>query len=107
WRYMLAIAALPAILLFFGMLRLPESPRWLVSKKKNAEALNVLKKIRNTNQAESEYQGIKETFIEETNVKKATYKDLTVPWIRRIVFLGIGIAIVQQITGVNSIMYYG
>ena len=107
WRYMLAIAALPAILLFFGMLRLPESPRWLVSKKKNAEALNVLEKIRHINQAESEYQGIKETFVEETNVRKATFKDLTVPWIRRIVFLGIGISIVQQITGVNSIMYYG
>lgn len=40
-------------------------------------------------------------------MKKANYKDLAVPWVRRIVFLGIGIAVVQQITGVNSIMYYG
>ncbi|MFY0801016.1 sugar porter family MFS transporter [Peribacillus frigoritolerans] len=107
WRYMLAIASLPAILLFFGMIRLPESPRWLVSKNKSEEALKVLKRIRKMDEAESEFQGIKATFDEENHVKKATYKDLTVPWIRRIVFLGIGIAIVQQITGVNSIMYYG
>lgn len=107
WRYMLAIAALPAIFLFIGMLRVPESPRWLISKEKNTEALNVLKKIRDTNKAKIEYQSIKETFVKENNVKKATYKDLTVPWIRRILFIGIGIAIVQQITGVNSIMYYG
>lgn len=107
WRYMLAIASLPAILLFFGMIRLPESPRWLVSKNKNEEALNVLKRIRKMDEAESEFQGIRATFEKENHVKKATFKDLNVPWIRRIVFLGIGIAIVQQITGVNSIMYYG
>ena len=37
----------------------------------------------------------------------STFKDLAVPWVRRIVFIGIGIAVVQQLTGVNSIMYYG
>ncbi len=43
---MLAIAAVPAVFLFFGMLRMPESPRWLVSKGKNEAALGVLKRIR-------------------------------------------------------------
>ncbi|WP_047154190.1 sugar porter family MFS transporter [Aneurinibacillus tyrosinisolvens] len=107
WRYMLAIAALPAIFLFFGMLKVPESPRWLVSKGKNGDALSVLRKIREEKQAQSEFNKIKETFAEEAGAKQATFKDLNVPWIRRILFLGIGIAVVQQLTGVNSIMYYG
>jgi major inositol transporter-like SP family MFS transporter len=107
WRYMLAISMLPAVFLFFGMFKVPESPRWLASKGKNEDALNVLRKIREEERAQSEFNEIKETFSKEAEVKRATIKDLTVPWVRRILFLGIGIAVVQQITGVNSIMYYG
>ncbi|MEB2264563.1 sugar porter family MFS transporter [Priestia megaterium] len=107
WRYMLPIAAIPAVFLFFGMLRVPESPRWLVSKGKNNEALTVLQKIRESTRAKSELQEIKSAYEQEAKMEKATFKDLTTPWVRRVVFLGIGIAVVQQITGVNSIMYYG
>jgi len=107
WRYMLAIAAVPAILLFIGMLRVPESPRWLVSKQKNDQALNTLKLIRKGDEAKAELAEIQATFMEEANMKKAGLKDLATPWIRRILFLGIGIGVVQQVTGVNSIMYYG
>jgi MFS transporter, SP family, major inositol transporter len=107
WRYMLIIAALPAIFLFIGMLKVPESPRWLVSKGRSAEALKVLSKIRDENQAKKELKEIEASLANETELKKASFKDLTVPWVRRIVFLGIGIGVVMQITGVNSIMYYG
>ncbi|WP_374149043.1 sugar porter family MFS transporter [Priestia megaterium] len=107
WRYMLPIAAIPAAFLFFGMLRVPESPRWLVSKGKNNEALTVLQKIRESKRAKSELQEIESAYEQEAKMEKATFKDLTTPWVRRVVFLGIGIAVVQQITGVNSIMYYG
>ncbi|PLR76689.1 MFS transporter [Bacillus sp. V3-13] len=107
WRYMLAIAALPAVFLFFGMMKVPESPRWLVSKGNNRDALSVLRKIREEKRAKSELGEIEAAIAEESGIAKATFKDLAVPWVRRIVFLGIGIAIVQQITGVNSIMYYG
>ncbi|MGE1197428.1 sugar porter family MFS transporter [Priestia megaterium] len=107
WRYMLPIAAIPAVFLFFGMLRVPESPRWLVSKGKNNEALTVLQKIRESKRAKSELQEIESAYEQKAKMEKATFKDLTTPWVRRVVFLGIGIAVVQQITGVNSIMYYG
>ncbi|MBD1381121.1 sugar porter family MFS transporter [Metabacillus arenae] len=107
WRYMLAIASLPAIFLFFGMLKVPESPRWLVSKGKNEDAKRVLKLIREEKQAKSEFLEIQTALAKESEIKKATIKDFTVPWVRRILFLGIGIAFVQQVTGVNSIMYYG
>ncbi|WP_050182669.1 sugar porter family MFS transporter [Domibacillus robiginosus] len=107
WRYMLAIAALPAVFLFIGMIKMPESPRWLLSRGKDDEALAVLRKIRTEEQAQMEFNKIKDTVLDESKVKQAALQDLAVPWIRRIVFLGIGIAVVQQITGVNSIMYYG
>ncbi|GKU80619.1 sugar porter family MFS transporter [Niallia sp. NCCP-28] len=107
WRYMLVIAALPAIFLFFGMLKVPESPRFLVAKGKKAEALAVLEKIRDKKQAAKELKEIEEAIEKESSIRKATFKDLSVPWVRRILFIGIGIAVVQQITGINSIMYYG
>ena len=107
WRYMLVIAAIPAVFLFFGMLRVPESPRWLASKRRKEEALQILEKVRDKKQAKKELQEIENAILKEEKIEKATYKDLATPWIRRIVFIGLGIAIVQQITGVNSIMYYG
>ena len=107
WRYMLVIASLPAVVLWFGMLAVPESPRWLASKGKWGDALRVLKEIREANAADSELKEMKENIAHESEIQHATFKDLNVPWVRRIVGIGIGIAIVQQITGVNSIMYYG
>ncbi|AKO92322.1 sugar porter family MFS transporter [Priestia filamentosa] len=107
WRYMLPIAAIPAVILFFGMLKVPESPRWLVSKGRSQEALTVLEKMREKKRAKEEVLEIETAFKQEENMKKATLKDLSVPWIRRLIFIGIGIGVVQQITGVNSIMYYG
>ncbi|EGO63016.1 sugar porter family MFS transporter [Acetonema longum] len=107
WRYMLSIAALPAIILFFGMLKVPESPRWLLVKGRDQEALQVLRQIREEQQAKTELSEIQATLAEEAGVKKATLKDLAVPWVRRIVLIGIGLSVVQQVTGVNSVMYYG
>lgn len=107
WRYMLVIASIPAIVLWIGMLAVPESPRWYASKGRFKDALRVLLHIRKEKRAKTELQQIKKAIETEEQVKQASFKDLAEPWIRRIVFLGIGIAIVQQITGVNSIMYYG
>ncbi|TWT14584.1 sugar porter family MFS transporter [Planomicrobium sp. CPCC 101079] len=107
WRYMLVLATLPAIALWIGMFIVPESPRWYATKGKFGEALNVLRKIRSEQRAHSEIEEIRNSLGEESKVKQASFKDLTIPWIRRIVVLGIGLGVVQQITGVNSIMYYG
>lgn len=107
WRYMLSIASLPAVVLWFGMLAVPESPRWLASKGKLGDALRVLKEIREANRAESELTEIKDNIAQESGIQHAAFGDLNVPWVRRIIGIGIGIAVVQQITGVNSIMYYG
>jgi major inositol transporter-like SP family MFS transporter len=107
WRFMLVIASLPAVVLWFGMIAVPESPRWLASKGRMGDALRVLKEIREANRAESELIEIQDNIDQESGIHQATFGDLNVPWVRRIIAIGIGIAIVQQITGVNSIMYYG
>jgi len=107
WRYMLVVATLPAVVLWFGMLIVPESPRWLASKGKMGEALRVLQQVREENRSKEELQEIKAAIASESEIQKATMKDLGVPWVRRIVVLGIGIAMSSQLTGVNSIMYYG
>jgi major inositol transporter-like SP family MFS transporter len=107
WRYMLVIATLPAVALWIGVLILPESPRWLASKGKMAEALKILQKIRSESIAEQELKEIKEHISEDQNIEKISFKDLGTPWIRRIVILGITIGSISQLVGINSIMYYG
>ncbi|PLT31028.1 sugar porter family MFS transporter [Peribacillus deserti] len=107
WRYMLVVATLPAVILWLGMIFVPESPRWLASKGRFGQALSVLQKIRKNERAHEELNAIKQTIEEEGKVKKATFKDIKLPHVRRILLIGIGIAMTQQLTGVNSIMYYG
>ncbi|MDG3073820.1 sugar porter family MFS transporter [Bacillus halotolerans] len=107
WRYMLVLCAIPALLLFASMLMVPESPRWLTSKGKKSEALRVLKLIRDEKRAEAEFKEIQAAAVKDSNVEKASIKEFSTPWLRRLLWIGIGVAIVNQITGVNSIMYYG
>lgn len=107
WRYMLVIATLPAIALWIGVLILPESPRWLASKGKMGEALKVLNRIRSERIAQQELQGIQANLSKEQKQEKMSFKDLGIPWIRRIVLLGIVLGSISQLVGINSIMYYG
>jgi MFS transporter, SP family, major inositol transporter len=107
WRYMLAVAALPAIALFVGMMSMPESPRWLISKGRHDEALAVLLQVRSEERARAEMEEVEYLAAEEEEAHMGGWKDLAVPWIRRIFIAGIGVAIFQQATGINSIMYYG
>ncbi|WP_296826271.1 sugar porter family MFS transporter [uncultured Megasphaera sp.] len=108
WRYMLAVCALPAVFLFFGMLKLPESPRWLFMKGKLSESLAVLSVVRSTKErAIAEFNEIQDLIKAQSIQRQATYRDLMTPWVRRIMLIGIGIAVFTQLTGVNSVMYYG
>src|SRR6478752_5689368 len=65
WRFMFAVCALPAIALFFGMLRMPESPRWLVEKGRDDEALAVLKTVRSEERAYAEWDQVERVVEEE------------------------------------------
>lgn len=107
WRVMLAVAAIPGLALLIGMLRMPESPRWLLSKRKRAEALQVLSTIRSTSRAEAELAEIEALTQDEATRPRASLRSLQDKWVFRILLIGIGISLGQQLTGINSIMYYG
>lgn len=108
WRFMLAICALPAIFLFIGMLRMPESPRWLIQNEKREEALAVLRSIRSEDRAVAEFEDTQHTLIDIANEETPSIKSiLTDRWLLRILIIGIALASFQQFTGINSVMYYG
>lgn len=110
WRYMLAVAAIPALFLFFGMLRVPESPRWLVEKGQIDEARQVLETIRPLDRAHAEVADVKQMTLEGNAPTQRTMSIKEIfssKWLIRILIVGIGLSMGQQLTGINSIMYYG
>jgi sugar porter (SP) family MFS transporter len=108
WRIMFAICALPAIALFFGMLRMPESPRWLVEKGRRADALAVLKTVRSEDRAEAEMRDLERITAEEAVETQLGWRAVfSNKNLLRILLIGIGVGIAQQLTGINSIMYFG
>ena len=107
WRWMLVVATLPAISLWIGMYFMPETPRWLASVGSFNEALSTLRRIRSQAEARGEFEEVKAMAVEDAKAKMGSWHDLQVPWLRHLFVVGIGLAVIQQITGVNSIMYYG
>ncbi len=107
WRLMLSLAAVPAIILFLGVLRLPESPRFLVRHGKIAEARQVLGFIREKNEVDAELRDIQETAQEESAAAANTsLSTLLSDKYRYLVTAGVGVAAFQQFQGANAIFYY-
>lgn len=110
WRVMFSICAIPAVFLFFGMLRMPESPRWLVEVGRDADARAVLMTIRSKERAEAELAQVEIVANEEQELNerqlgfKAVLKNRS---LLIILLIACGLGIAQQFTGVNAIMYYG
>jgi MFS transporter, SP family, major inositol transporter len=107
WRIMFGVCALPAVALFIGMLRMPESPRWLVEKGRYDDALAVLKTVRSEDRALAEFAQVETVAEDEKEAHIGFGSIFSNRWLRRIVFVGIGVSVTQQLTGINSIMYYG
>ena len=107
WRMMLGLAAVPAVILFLGVLRLPESPRFLVKQGKLQEARQVLSWIRQPEEVEAEMRDIEDTAAGEAAVSKSTsWRTLFTGRYRYLVIAGIGVAAFQQFQGANAIFYY-
>lgn len=108
WRLMLSLAAVPALILFFGVLKLPESPRFLIKNNKLEEARRVLSYIRpNKKDVEVEIKQIQETAKVETDAgQKASWGTLLSGKYRYLVLAGVGVAAFQQFQGANAIFYY-
>lgn len=108
WRWMLFICSLPAVALWFGMRMMPESARWLASQGAYGAAIGAFKRVRPESHKDLTQEMAEVIDINEQTKtqEKDSWKDLRVPWIRRLVFIGVGIAILQQTTGINTLMYY-
>jgi major inositol transporter-like SP family MFS transporter len=106
WRGMLMLASVPAVLLWLGMLFVPESARWLVSKGRIEEARKSLLRTRPADIIDDELQEMQASAAKDAGSRTGSIRDLKTPWIRKLVFLGIAIAFLSQTTGVNSIMYF-
>ncbi|KAF4036857.1 Sugar (and other) transporter [Phytophthora infestans] len=107
WRYMLGLAAIPALVQFFGFLLLPESPRYLISKGKMEEAWTALKQIRGTDDIQTEVTHIEAEIVraEEENVN--IWGAIRSPVVLRALGLGCFLQALQQLCGINTVMYYG
>ena len=107
WRWMLGIEFFPATIYFFLLLFIPQSPRWLVMKGRYDEALKVMKRFDDDDNAEKVINEIKENVLKESAPKQKTpVKDLFLPAMKLVLTIGIVIAILQQITGINSVFFY-
>ena len=104
WRWMLGLAVVPGVILGAGMLVLPESPRWLAKYQHSDAARAVLVQIRGTNNVDSEFHDI--TANLEQAEEHGRWADLLSPTLRPALVVGIGLAIFQQITGINTVIYY-
>ena len=102
WRWMIALAVIPSLLLFLGMLFMPETPRWLVSKDRDEEAREVLRRTRDETAVEAEMSDIKRVEGQE----EGGLGELLASWVRPALLVGMGLAIFQQIIGINTIIYY-
>jgi sugar porter (SP) family MFS transporter len=102
WRWMIALAVIPSVLLFLGMLFMPETPRWLASKDRDEEAREVLRRTRDEAAVEAEMSDIKRVESQE----EGGVGELLASWVRPALLVGMGLAIFQQIIGINTIIYY-
>uniref|UniRef100_A0A8D0AA12 Proton myo-inositol cotransporter n=3 Tax=Sander lucioperca TaxID=283035 RepID=A0A8D0AA12_SANLU len=110
WRYMLGLSVFPAVLQFVGFLFLPESPRWLLQKGRNQEARQTLSRIRGGQNIDEEYDTIK-TVIEEEEKETGGGRFVILRILRhgptrRALIVGCGLQMFQQLSGINTVMYY-
>jgi sugar porter (SP) family MFS transporter len=103
WRLMFLLAVIPGATLVIGMWRMPCSPRWLAMAGHEDAARADLQKIRGTQNVGAELTEMKASL---RTAKGASLRDLLAPNVRRALVIGIGLALLQQITGVNTVIYY-
>jgi SP family arabinose:H+ symporter-like MFS transporter len=102
WRWMFAMGAFPAVIFFGLVLVVPESPRWLIKQGYDDEALRVLSRVGPSDTAAAELRDIKDALALEEGKLSELFK----PGFRTALLVGIVLAVFQQITGINAVIYY-
>lgn len=107
WRWMLGIEAIPSLIYFFLILLIPESPRWLVMKGKHEKALAIMKKVGGEEFAKAEHENITNSLQQQPSSSNAgQLKEFFGKKMRLILIIALGLGIFQQISGINSVLYY-
>ena len=102
WRWMFGLAAVPAAALCVGMIWLPPSPRWLLARGRGGAAQDALLRIRGSNDVSAEISEIRLSLAGQSG----GWSVLTAPAIRPALIVGVGLALFQQVTGINTVIYY-
>ncbi|MDK9296205.1 MFS transporter [Propionibacterium freudenreichii] len=109
WRYMLVLASIPAIALFFGIRAMPESARWYASHMRIPEAIGALKRVREDGKDDvaHEIEEMVEVHRAEAKQERWNFSQIwSTKWTRRLLLIGMGLGIADQLTGINTAMYY-
>jgi SP family sugar porter-like MFS transporter len=104
WRWMFGAGTVPAVLFLAAMLLVPESPRWLVRRGKDDGARRILARIGGPAYADAEVDDIRRTLADE--IERVKFGDLLEPGIRKVLVLGVFLAVLQQWCGINVIFNY-
>lgn len=105
WRPMFYVGVIPAIVLLTGMLFVPETPRWLISRGREQEGLDILTRIESPELVEISFNTIK-TDLNQNKSDKSNLRELFKPWLRNALIIGVGIMFFQQFVGINTVIYY-
>jgi SP family xylose:H+ symportor-like MFS transporter len=103
WRWMFGSEALPALLLLVLLFFVPESPRWLTKQNRSDEALEILTRVDGAEYAKTELLEIKDALAHESG----SLKQLLQPGMKIVLVIGIVLAVLQQVTGINVFLYFG
>jgi SP family arabinose:H+ symporter-like MFS transporter len=106
WRWMLGLETIPAVIYFVALFAVPRSPRWLFMKNKAEEARQVLARITADQKLEELIQSIRKSLDANDTSKKVPMTQLFKPALRLVLIIGITVAVLQQITGINSVFFY-
>ncbi|MEP5765180.1 MAG: sugar porter family MFS transporter [Halieaceae bacterium] len=108
WRWMLGLETLPAVLYFFCLFLVPESPRWLIMHDRSAEAVEIMSQVSGPQQARVEMDSIMASLAHEQAAEagKDGWAALFSKPLRLVLMIGLTVAVLQQITGINSVFFY-
>ena len=103
WRWMFGTGVAPALLFALLLIPIPESPRWLIERRREDKARQILEKVGGAEFAKAEFDSIKAALSNE----QGTWGELFSARLRLPLFIGVALAILQQITGINVFLYFG
>jgi SP family arabinose:H+ symporter-like MFS transporter len=103
WRWMLAVAAIPSLAFLIGLLAIPESPRWLLSRGRHTEGERILARIFGSAAAREQVQAVERAAAAE----EGSWHEVFSPEMRKRLAVGMSLALFCQVTGINTVLYYG